>query len=324
VEGSPNKGLDEPTAVPIAATEATLETHPAVERISGQRMINLAYTLKEAFRGLRETKRMAFLSATTMSLSLLIFGIFLLATININHVVRRLQEKVEVEIFLQDSISPEEREKLTVMVRNLDEVLEVVYVSKEAALQEAHIDTTFINTVGTNPLPASLQVHLKEGYRSAADIEDVIRHLENEAGIEEISSGSRWAHQLDRYILLLSLATAVIGVLFGLTSSLIISNTIQLTIFSRRETITIMQLVGAANGLIRGPFVLEGILQGTVAGGIAAIGLAGFSWSIRYHLPWFLPIGPVPQISIILAGGLLGGLGSSYAVEKSLTTDHLF
>lgn len=285
---------------------------------------HVAYTLKEAMRGLKQTRRMVLLSTTTMSLSLLIFGIFLLTTINVNHAVRRLQEKVEIEIFLKDSISPQERERLTVRIQNLDKVQETVYVSKETALQEAHLDTAFINAVGTNPLPASIRVRLREGYRTAADIEDILGKIENAGGIEEISSGHQWARQLDRYIFILSSVTAVIGIIFGLASILVNANTIQLTIFSRRETITVMELVGASDGLIRGPFVLEGIIQGVAAGLIAVIGLAGLYQGFLNTLPWLLPIGPLPLIGFIMMGGLLGGLGSSYAVDKSLTTQTLF
>ena len=292
--------------------------------MAGHMRIHVSYTLKEALRGLKQTTRMVVLSITTMSLSMLIFGIFLLTTLNVHHAVRRLQEKVEIEIFLTDSISPEERAELTATLRQLEQVQETIFISKEAALRETNIDTAYINAVGTNPLPASIRVRLREGYRSASDIEDILERIENAGGIEEIASGRQWAHQLDRYIFILFCVTAVIGIIFGLASILVNANTIQLSIFSRRDTITVMQLVGASDGLIRGPFIFEGILQGLTAGVVAIAGLAGLSWGFRQHLPWLLSIGPLPLTGFIIAGGLLGGFGSGYAVNKSLTTHTLF
>jgi cell division transport system permease protein len=288
-------------------------------------MINhVSYTLREAFRALGQTKRMVVLSVTTMSLSMLIFGIFLLTTVNVHQAVRRLQEKVEIEIFLSDAISPEERAGLTATLQGLDQVQEAVYISKEDALREADIDTAYISAVGSNPLPASIRVRLREGYRSAGDIDTIIERIGQAGGIEEIVSGRQWAHQLDRYLFILLCVTAVIGIIFGLASILVNANTIQLSIFTRRETITIMQLVGASDGLIRGPFILEGILQGVTAGLLTVAGLAGLYWGFRQHLPWLLSIGPLPLGGFIIAGGLLGGFGSGYAVNRSLKTISLF
>jgi cell division transport system permease protein len=261
---------------------------------------------------------MVLLSTATIALSLCIIGVFLLITANVHQAVRRLQEKVEIEVFLSDTVSPERRAHLIGTLQRMAVVQEAVYISKGQALQEADLDTAFIKAVGSNPLPASIRVRLKEGHRSAADIQTVLTGIENHDGIEEIYSGSQVAQQLDRSLFLLSLATAAVGLIFGLASILVISTTIQLTVFSRRETISIMQLVGATDGLIRGPFVLEGILQGTIGGLAAAAGLAGLHWIAGQELSWLVPLGPVPLAGLAIAGGLLGGFGSSQAVNRSL------
>lgn len=274
--------------------------------------------VKEAFRGLRLTGRMVFLSTTTMSLSILIFGIFLVTTLNTRRIVRHLQEKVEIEVFLNDSISTEQSNYLLRKIPQLEGVMEALYISKEAALHEAQLDSIFLDAVGTNPLPASIRIRLKEGYRSAEGITTVVHALEAEYGIEEIASGNQWTLQLDRFVVILFFSTVIVGTIFGLASALVISNTVQLTIFSRSETIGIMKLVGAKDSFISGPFVLEGILQGVIGAVLAVAGLSILHWAAQQELPHLLPLGFHLFLIFIVLGGILGGLGSGLAVNRFL------
>lgn len=280
----------------------------------------LGYIFKEALRGLNRTRGTVALSATTIALALLIFGIFLSATVNVRRAIHLLQEKVELEIYLEDSITTDQVEGLLDRIEGVDGVMEAVYISKEAALREAQLDTVLLNAVGTNPLPASIRVRMREGYRSAAGVATIVRAIENDPGIEEIASGRQWAQQLDRFVLILSLTTAAIGIIFGLASVLVISNTVQLTIFSRRETIDIMHLIGAKESFIRGPFIIEGIIQGVTGGILAAAGLSALHWAAQQKLTQLLPLGPKTLLALIVLGGLLGGLGSNLSVGKFLRT----
>jgi cell division transport system permease protein len=239
---------------------------------------------------------------------------------NVRETVQRLREKVEIEIFLDDGVTIDEATVFLEKVRGLEGVMEAVYVSKEAALREAQLDSAFLHAVGSNPIPASVRVRLNENYRSSHGIAHVIRNVENDPGIEEIASGSQWTQQLDRFILLLSLATIVVGIIFGLASVLVVSNTVQLTVFSRQEIISIMQLIGAKDGFIRGPFIIEGIMQGVLGGIFSVAGLSALHWAAQQKLTLLLPLGPSVLLVLIILGGFLGAWGSNFSVGRFLKT----
>jgi cell division transport system permease protein len=278
----------------------------------------MGYLLKETIRGLKRSRGTAALCISTISLSLLIFGLFLYTAVNVRKAVQLLKEKVEIEIYLEDSITTEDVETLLTKIRGLEGTSEAVHFSKEDALREAQLDSAFLRAVGTNPLPASIRVRLRKEYRSSEGIARVLGRIENEPGIEEIAAGKLWTKQLDRFALITFLATGAVGIIFGLASILVISNTVQLTVFSRRETIEIMQLIGAKESFIRGPFIIEGIFQGVAGGLLAALGLTALHWAAQQKLVRLLPLEPNLILALILLGGLIGAFGSNFSVGRFL------
>ena len=283
-------------------------------------LLHLGYLLREALHGLKLRKGAVILSSMTIGLSLLIFGVFLLATINMRRVIQDLREKVEIEIYLEDSVTAGEADTLVKRIEDLEGVLKAMYVSKDDALREADLDTAFLSTVGKNPLPASIRVRMKEGYQSAAGVASVVNSIGGVPGVEEIASGKEWTGRLDRFVLILSLTTVVVGIIFGLASALVISSAVQLTIFSRRETIDIMQLIGAKDSLIKASLLIEGIIQGVMGGMIAAGGLCALHWTVQHRLTELLPLGPKILLVLVVGGGLLGGLGGNLSVGRFLRT----
>ena len=243
-----------------------------------------------------------------------------MATVNARNIVQQLQEKVEIEIFLEDTVTRRAANALLQKIEALEGVMEAVYVSKEAALHEAQIDSMYLKAVGSNPLPASVRVRLKEDYRSSRGIARVVAAIENDPGVEDIATGRQWTQQLDRFVLTLSLTTTVVGIIFGLASILVISNTVQLTVFARREVISIMQLIGAKDGFIRGPFIIEGVLQGSAGGVLSMAGLTALHWAAQQELDLLVPLGPPELLGFVILGGLLGALGSNFSVGKFLKT----
>ena len=280
----------------------------------------MGYLLKEALRGLRRSGGTAALCISTIGLSLLIFGLFLMVTINVRQTVQRLREKVEIEIFLEDTVTIEEVNTFLEKIRGLEGVMEATYISKETALREARLDSVYLKAVGSNPLPASVRVRLREKYRSSQGIAGITENIGNEPGVEEIASGSQWTQQLDRFVLTLSVATIVVGFIFGLASILVISNTVQLTVFSRREIISIMQLIGAKDGFIRGPFIVGGIVQGIIGGILSGIGLSLVHWAAHQKLSQLLPLQTPLLVTLVILGGLIGALGSNFSVGRFLKT----
>jgi len=284
---------------------------------------HVGYNIREAMVNLKRTGGIAIVATTTVGLSLFILGLFLLTTINVRQAVGYLQEKVEIEVFLDDALDRGQTVRLISRICSLDGVREAVYVSKDDALHEAALDSALVSAVGANPLPASIRIELKDGFRSERDVARIVGAIETAPGVEEIASGQQWAGYVDRFILILSVITAAIGILFGLTSIFVVSNTVHLAIFSRREVITIMELVGAKDGFIRGPFIMEGIMQGALGGVLAAAGITAVHWAAQQKIEQLLPLTPTLLVAFVVTGGLLGGIASGAAVNRFLKTERM-
>lgn len=280
--------------------------------------LNIGYTFKESLMGFKRTRLMSSVSIGTMALLLLLLGAFLLLTVNVQKGVRYVRKRVKIEAFLKDSVERRQALELKAGIMRLEGVQEVVYISKDQALEEFKADRSLLEAVETNPLPASLRIRLKPGYKTARKVEAVVEKLKVLPGIEEVVSGQQWVKKLDRIILALSVVDLGMGVIIGLVSVFIISNTIKLTLYARKEAIEIMKLVGATDGFISRPFVLEGMIQGGLGGAAAACLLYGGYRVVQMRLPAviFLPCGWL--LALILFGVIMAGVASLMSARKFL------
>lgn len=280
------------------------------------------YALKEAMVAFRRTPMLTGLSATMIALSLLVVGLFGIAAFNIKRVLERVEARVEVVGYLRD-----DAEYATVQVaqrelEKMPEVRETRYISRAQALELAKEELPeFKNLFGgleTNPLPASIEVGLKPGQRGPEAAKRVADRMAAFGFVEDVRYGQEW---LDKVYLLRRVAgaaTLVLGGAFAIVAALIIGAAVRMAIFSRRDEIAIMRLVGATDSFVRRPFIYEGLFTG-LAGGVLAL-LATFfifralSKSL-FQLEW-LP--DLWVITIVVAGGLLGAIASSIAVRRHL------
>lgn len=266
-------------------------------------------------------------TVTTVALSLAILGGFLLGLRNLNHMLDRLQGAYELTIFMRPDADEDSR-KLLLQNLTLDPaVASTTFVSRDEALAQLEADLRgsgqAVPRLERNPLPDAYKVLVKEG----SDF-DAFRHrLAAYPGVDEIASGQDW---VARALALVELARAiglVLVLVLGGASLLIISNTIALTVHSRRDEIEIMQLVGATNWFIRVPFLIEGLLQGTV-GALVAVAMlfAGYSFLLQeiHKIAPFLPLvtasGELLRLGaqLTLMGMILGLLGALLSLRKIL------
>lgn len=248
------------------------------------------YSLSEAIRGLIRNKLMTTVSIGVMSLSLLIFGTFMLITINLLIIVNLAQQRVQMEVFLKDITSDNpavhelynaRTDTLGTLISAIVEVDSVKYTSKEMALAQFKKDyPQFSGLLGPNfnPLPASFIVYPSSGFRTSKYLVQVASKIEDTLDValgrvEEISFGKAWIDKLDKWIKTITIADLIIGLIITIASVFVIANTIKLNIFARREQIAIMKLVGASDGLVSRPFLLEGSIQGIISGLLASSGL---------------------------------------------------
>jgi cell division transport system permease protein len=288
---------------------------------------SIPFQLREALEGIHRTGVMNLATVTTVALSLSILGGFLLGLRNLNLMLDGLQSVYEVTVFL-DQGADESIRKL--LLQNLDidpSVAQVTFVPKEKALDQLEADLLASGQVmpqlERNPLPDAYRILVREG----SDFHSFRTRLKSYPGVHEISSGQEWVAKVLALVKLARAVGLLLVLILGGASLLIISNTISLTVHSRRDEIEIMQLVGATDWFIRVPFLIEGFLQG-VTGGLAAVALIflGYSFLVReiHSIAPFLPLitstGELVRLSVqlVLMGVILGLLGALLSLRKIL------
>lgn len=282
----------------------------------------MPYALREAFRAFRRAPLLTGLSAGMIALSLFLVGLFGLAAYNIKRVLERIEARVEVVAYLRDDAMPYMVTEAQAQIEAYDEVREVRYISREAALLKARRELPefeeLFGDLESNPLPASLEVMLRPNQSGPEVVEQVASRIGEYPFVDDVRYGSEW---LDKVFLLRRVAgtaVLVLGAAFAVVAALIIGTAIRMAIYARRDEIQIMRLVGATEGFVRGPFLLEGLLTGIGGGLVASLGAyavhATISRSI-FQLEW------LPETWVvggILAGAFVGIVASAIAVRRHL------
>ena len=282
----------------------------------------MPYALREALAAIRRAPGLTGLSAAMIGLSLFIVGLFGIVAFNIRRTMERVESRVEVVAFLRDDASPNAVELARRDIAAFPEVLSAYYISRDEALELARRDLVEFRAVfdelDTNPLPASIEVHLKPGMRDPDAVKAVAQRIGSYPFVEDVRYGSEW---LDKVYLLRRVAgaaTLLLGGAFAIVAALIIGAAIRLAVFARRDEISIMRLVGATESFIGGPFLLEGLITGLLGGALALAATYGLFRVLS---------GAVLQLEWIprswLAGGMVvaaifGVLATALAVRRHL------
>ena len=273
---------------------------------------------REALLSFSRAPLLSVLSITTIAFSLFTVGLFGLVAVNLREALKGLEERVEIVAFTLRGTPSETIALATQDIAAFPEVRDVNYVSEEAALRRARAELVEFRDayrdIQVNPLPASIEVRMKDGYRDAATVERVAQRLRGFGFIEDVRFGREWVQKLDHLRNITGIVGLVIGLAFAAVAVVIIGVTIRITILQRAREISIMRLVGATNWFIRGPFLLEGALKG-VLGGLLSLVLcyAGFilfrdnSGGTLSGLIFFRP----EQMGLLIVFGILLGLGGS-------------
>jgi cell division transport system permease protein len=215
------------------------------------------------------------LSITTIAFSLFTVGLFGLVAVNMQEALRGISNRVEIEAFLLRGTPPETITLASQDIASFPEVEAVVYVDEDQAMQRAQQELVEFKDayrdLQVNPLPASLQVSLKEEFRDATHATAVARRLESFSFVDDVRFGREWIERLDRLRNLAGFVGLVIGLAFAAVAVVIIGVTIRMTVLQRAQEISIMRLVGATDAFIRGPFLLDGALKGLLGGALAVL-----------------------------------------------------
>jgi cell division transport system permease protein len=281
---------------------------------------------REALFSFRRAPLLSALSVTTIAFSLFTVGLFGLVAINLRQALRGLEERVEIVAFVLRGTPAETIAVASQDISAFPEVKDVNYVSEEEALQRARTELIEFRDayrdLQVNPLPASIEIRMKEGYRDAASVDRVAQRLKGFGFIEDVRYGREWVQKLDSLRNITGLVGLVIGMAFAAVAVVIIGVTIRLTILQRAREISIMRLVGATNWFIRGPFLLEGALKGLLGGLLSVVlcyaGYILFRDKSGGTLSGLVFFRPEHMALIVVFGVLLGLCGSLVSVGRHL------
>ena len=282
----------------------------------------MSHAIREAIAGIRRAPVLTGLSAAMVGLALFVVSLFALAAFNLRVALQEVEARVEVVAYLREGTTPGEMEIARTELAALPEVLEVGYVSKDEALQRARRDLPGFGelfvSVEVNPLPASIEVRLRDGSRTKSAVDEIAKIAYNYPFVEDVQYGREWVDKLFTLRRMAAFTTAVLGGAFGAVAALIIGTALRIAIFARRDEIYIMRLVGARKGFIRRPFLVEGAIAGLVGGG----GALALTWGTYQAVECFLfRVSWIPAswaVVVVVAGTSFGVLSSAVAVRRHL------
>lgn len=284
------------------------------------------YFIREAISSLRHNSLMSIASVSTVALSLLILGLFLVMVLNLNHMASALESQVQISVYLQDNLTAQQMRAIGEQITKLPGVTQVTFVSKDEALarfkQRLGEQQGLLSALGdTNPLPNSYEIKVDK----PENVKPVAQAAEKIKGVENARFGQEVVDRLFHLTRMVRIFGVVIIIFLALAALFIIANTIRITVFARRKEIGIMKYVGATDWFIRWPFLIEGMILG-FSGALIAVVLLNETYAVLtqqvYESLAFLPLIPkqpfLTNLSIVLLvlGTTIGALGSTISLKR--------
>ena len=282
--------------------------------------MNIFYSLREACSGFAKARISALITVFTVFFLLLFLAIVAVLSLNMNRLVNVLNANHDLHVFLANTLTDVEIDQLSKELSDLEGVVDLDYISKEKAAAEfkKEFGDDIFDALEENPLPASFIIKLDEGSKMRISVDDFANNLERMPEIDQVLLHRGALNVLvkfssvSRVVLYLLFFVVFIGSLF------MISNTIRLIIFARRQIIETMKLVGATDSFIRRPFLFEGIFQGLLGGTITVVAIYLLVKIIDLQWPGFVVVPQELYIIIVLSGILFGLIGSLFAIRRFL------
>src|SRR5215212_3241562 len=275
--------------------------------------------LREALNASRRAPLLSALGVLTIGFSLFAFGLFALVALNIRQALRSVEERVEVRAFVADGTPQDAVAAAMGDIGAFPEVAHVDFVTQEGALERARKDLgEFSDVFEQATLPASIDIHLRPALRGPENVKAVADRVKSYQFVDDVRYGEEWVEKLYRLRGIAAGTGLGLGLAFAAVSIIIIGATIRVSVLARAREIAIMRLVGATDGFIRAPFLIDGFVKGII-GGLLALLLTWVAYrtvdlrflKLVFFDPRFVAVG-------ILTGALIGVAGSATSVWSHL------
>ena len=293
--------------------------------------MSFSYLIKEGVAGLSRARLAAFTSIFSLFLAVLLIGVLSRVGFNAFEVSQMLRQQVEVEVYLQN-IDTQTTNDLQRRIESEQFVEELSYISRDSASKifQEEFGMGGEAMAELNFLPASFRLKMSD-QATAAQIDSLIQIVNEYQGVDEVQFNLALLEILEARTDQLAIGGAAIGLFILFIAMILVFNTIRLTIYAKRDLIRAMKLVGATNGFIRCPFLVEGLLQGIIAGTAAAgVIFILFEWLVPAYLSqlgvlswpfgrWYYLIG-----GVVLLAMLMGWWGSRWAARKFIKDTKIY
>jgi cell division transport system permease protein len=277
-------------------------------------------SIQTAMTAFKRSPLLSALSITTIAFSLFAFGLFGLVALNIRNALQRVEERVEIRAFVADGTPIEKVTAAADDVSKYPEVLSVEIVTQEQALARARKELgEFSDVFDGQFLPSSLDVKLKPGFRDPKTVRKVVDQVREYDFVDDVRYGEEWITQLYRLRNIAGVAGVALGLAFAAVAVIIIGATIRMAVLARSREISIMRLVGATDGFIRRPFLIEGSIKG-ILGGLLALVLTYLAMRVLDQYLHFQTAFFDRRLATlgVVFGALMGLLGSAVSVGRHL------
>ena len=288
---------------------------------------SLLFFIRETFISMRRSTVMNIIAIATVTITLIILGLFLLISLNFKKVTDDIVSRLEIRIFLKSNLNIEDIQIFRRKLRSVDGIKSVEFINSNMAWKSFKIKYDHLNLddfITKSPLPHSLTLKLE----SSQDMQSIILYLKRfDTLIDDIVYGGELANRVDICRQFMSIGGGILIVLLVLASIFIIINTIRLTVIARNEEITIMRLVGATDRFIKCPFLFEGFFIGILGAGFST-GLIATLYSIvitqvTEKMPFFSFITDYTYLNyiygfVVFSGAFIGMIGAYISVSRSL------
>ncbi|MGA9364841.1 MAG: permease-like cell division protein FtsX [Bacteroidota bacterium] len=285
--------------------------------------MSFSLAIKEGLSGFRRAKLSTAVSVLTISISLILLGMFAIVTKNAASLVESIRNKVEIEAFLTEPFKSSDADSLRAKILSLLGVEKVTFISKEDAAKifKQEFGEDIHRVLDFNPLPPSFKVTLKEGFRTAERAEEIQKQIQHLKGVDDVVYRKAILQFIDKRVRTFSLVALGLGILITLSAIVLVSNTIRLAIYSKQQVVQSTEPVDATSGFTRLPFILEGVSQGFLGGAIAS---AVIYLLVEVVFPRFAPeltellsADYLVYSALVIVGTVLGFIGSLFSVRTT-------
>lgn len=285
---------------------------------------SLKYLLSEGFKNVWKNWMMSVASIGVLVLCLLLTGAAALFSMNISNALKSIESQNSITIYLDDDVETDAALKIGEKIKVLSNVLNCNFYSKEKAVErfKEELGSIFEGIKDNNPFPHAFHVTLKD----ISKYSETVEQIKKIKGIDSVVNRSELFEKLTKFDQLVSISGVFIVIVLGLVSLFILSNTIRLTMYSRRFEISIMKSVGATDWFVRIPFIVEGIIIGIISAVISATTLKFLYDILIAYINKMIPFSHIPFSSVSLpiflafvaAGIAFGLIGGIISISKYL------